>query len=191
MDIINGHKVNYSKSDETFYVDGRRVPSISEICMEEIKDWTLPNATFSLESIEGNQRLSELIEVYESTGTVDSNSPELIKYIEVKKEFGITKKYEPHFVILEVEGRVIIGDMVSSLVMIDNKLVLMIVQRESFVTDEFMKLHFNLSALGIKQTYNQDIHKLMFVKLFGETIDVTEFEVNYEESIQTLKKYIK
>src|SRR5690606_34732821 len=190
-DIINGHKVNYSESDETFYVDGRRVPSISEICMEEIKDWSLPNATFSLESIEGNQRLSELIEVYESTGTVDSNSPELIKYIEVKKEFGITKKYEPHFVLLEVEGRVVIGDMVSSLVMIDNQLVLMIVQRESFVTDEFMKLHFNLSALGIKQTYNQDIHKLMFVKLFGETIDVAEFEVNYEASIQILKKYIK
>lgn len=190
MEIINGHVVTFDELNHIYYVDGIKVPSVSQICKMANPNMYrgVDNSILQNAAIKGS-KLHKAIENYELTGTIDHSS-ELLNYIMLKKKFNIVKEHSEKIILIKLEDKVVCAGRFDLQGYFDGEKALIDFKRTRDIHTDYVKLQLNLYAYGLKQSYGEIVEKLIMIRLRDLEYNVIEFEVDESYTIDKLKKYI-
>jgi hypothetical protein len=189
-EYINGYQVEFEPIEHKYFVNGKNVPSISQICKMENPEMYngIDQSTLNRAAAKG-VGLHEEIENYELHGKMGYTT-EFHNYLKVKKYYGFKKELTERMVIIKVDGQVVCAGRFDLLATINGENLLIDFKRTSQIHQKYVTLQLNLYRLGLMQSYGMDIHKLMLIRLRYDAIDVLDLPVQELETIQVLKKYV-
>jgi ATP-dependent exoDNAse (exonuclease V) beta subunit len=189
-ELINGYQVEFEPIEHKYYVNGKMVPSISQICKTENPDLYsgIDQATLNRAAAKGVS-LHEEIENYELHGEMGYTT-EFHNYLKVKKHYGFKKELTERMVIIEIDGKVVCAGRFDLLATMNGENLLIDFKRTSQIHQKYVTLQLNLYRLGLMQSYGIDIHKLMLIRLRYDTVEIMDLPVQEQETINTLKKHL-
>jgi ATP-dependent exoDNAse (exonuclease V) beta subunit len=187
---IKGYQVVFEPIEHKYFVNGKIVPSISQICKMENPDLYngIDQATLNRAAAKGVS-LHEEIENYELHGEMGYTT-EFHNYLKVKKHYGFKKELTEHMVIIEIDGKVVCAGRFDLLARMNGENLLIDFKRTSQIHQKYVTLQLNLYRLGLMQSYGIDIQKLMLIRLRYDAIEIMDLPVKEQETINTLKKYL-
>ena len=134
--------------------------------------------------------LHQEIEHYELHGVIGYTT-EFHNYLKVKKHYGFQKELTERMVIIEIGKEVVCAGRFDLLATINGKNLLIDFKRTSQIHQKYVMLQLNLYRLGLMQSYDINIDKLMLIRLRYDAIDVMDLPVMEQDTIDILKKYLK
>lgn len=191
MELINGHQVEFDEINHIYYVDGKEVPSVSQICKLDNPSMYqgIDKQVLNMAAQKG-VNLHKIIENYEQHGIIQKGSIELQNYIQIKKKYQINQKHSERMVLIELDGKVVCAGRFDLLGDIGGIPALIDFKRTSELHSKYVKLQLNLYALGLLQSYGEIVEKLMVIRLRYFEVEILEFELDFDFTIETLRKYI-
>jgi len=191
IEIIRGYQVEFEPIEHKYFVNGKEVPSISQICKLENRDMYqgVDQATLSRAAVKG-VGLHKEIENYE-IHDMKGQSLEFQNYLLLKKKYGFVKEMTERIVIIEIDGKVVCAGRFDLLATIDGKNILIDFKRTSQIHMDYVTLQLNLYRLGLMQSYGTEINRLMLIRLRYSEMNVLELPVQEHETLNVLRKYLK
>ncbi len=185
-----GHKVEFDPEAHQYVVDGKPVLSVSQICKLENPDMYkgVDQGTLKRAADRG-LGLHEEIENYEKEGIL-SHSLEFKNYLKIKSRLGFNKEMTESMIIIKVDNQVVCAGRFDLLATIQNEHLLIDFKRTREIHRKYVKLQLNLYRLGLKQCFQKEINRLMMIRLRGNEANIIEIDVNEEETLQLLRKYL-
>ncbi len=186
---IKGYQVVFEPIEHKYFVNGKMVPSISQICkMENPELYSgIDQAMLNRAAAKG-VNLHEEIENYELHGEMGYTT-EFHNYLKVKKHYGFKKELTERMVIIEIDGKIVCAGRFDLLATMNGENLLIDFKRTSQIHQRYVTLQLNLYRLGLMQSYGINIHKLMLIRLRYDAIEIMDLPVQEQETINTLKKY--
>lgn len=159
---INEHAIAFDEDNHHYFVDGKRVASISQIVSSiyPIHYKNVDPAILKKASEKGNQ-LRDMIEAFERFGN-KTYHPEMQGYLALKNQHQITVVESEKIVLLHYHSAVIAAgtfDMIVESPYLKG-IGIADVKRMSFLHEERLKLQLNLYKLAYEQTYKKRISYL-------------------------------
>jgi hypothetical protein len=186
---LMGHKVEFNPEAHQYFVDGKPVLSVSQICKLEnplmykgVDQGTLKKAA------DKGLGLHEEIDNYEKQGIL-SHSLEFKNYLRIKSRLGFKKEMTESMIIIKVDNQVVCAGRFDLLATIQDEHLLIDFKRTSDIHRKYVTLQLNLYRLGLKQCFQKEINRLMMIRLRGYEANIIEIDVNETETLKLLKKY--
>lgn len=190
MEIIRGYEVVFDPIMHQYFVNGKKVPSVSQICKMEnpqmylgINEKTLQNAQRK------GTDLHKQIEDFEAFGVIDENLPEMKNYVAVKKQYDIIKEMSEKMVIIEHRGRIVCAGRFDFFGLMEGKPALIDFKRTYQIHQSYVALQLNLYRLGFIQCYGKNIEKLAVIRLRYHDVEVMPIAINEDHVFKVLDKY--
>lgn len=186
---INGHHVIFEPIEHTYYVDGVKVKSVSEICKLEhpFMYQGIDDSILKIAALRGTN-LHKEIEEFELNGAL-SYSPEFTNYLNIKSKIGFKKELTETMVIIEHQGKVICAGRFDLLASIGNQTALIDFKRTSQVHLSYVTLQLNLYRIGLIQSYGKQIDQLLMIRLKNYESDIVKIPIDESYVNSVLKKH--
>jgi ABC-type microcin C transport system permease subunit YejB len=190
-EIIQGYEVEFEPILHQYFVNGKQVPSISQICKMENPDIYngIDQATLNRAAAKGVS-LHEEIENYELHGEMGYTT-EFHHYLKIKKQYGFKKELTERMVIIEIDGQVVCAGRFDLLATMNGKTLLIDFKRTSQIHQTYVTLQLNLYRLGLMQSYGIPIDQLMVIRLRYDAVEILDLPIQELETKHKLRKYLK
>lgn len=172
---INDHHIVYIEESHKYYVDGKEVPSVSDILRKQsfkygFDDYYRVDRNTLNKAASKGTLMHKIIQDYEETGVCDYSSQELQNYIEVKKQEKIAcLKNEVIVLYCSKDNEPLFCGRVDMVVLKNNELGILDLKRTNkFYLDKYT-LQLNLYRIAYMQSYRENITFLYCLRL-RETI---------------------
>jgi len=187
---VRGHRIDFDPESYQYLVDGKPVLSVSQICKLENPEMYQGVDQVTLKrAADKGQGLHEEIENYEKLG-IESQSLEFKNYLRIKSRLGFKKEMTESIVLIKIDHHVVCAGRFDLLATIQNEHLLIDFKRTREIHKKYVTLQLNLYRLGLKQCFQKEINRLMMIRLRGNEANIIEIDVNEEETLKLLKKYI-
>ncbi len=192
-EYIRGKKVEYHDETHTYYVDGIKVPSVTQIVA-----LILPSPYKNIEpsvlkqAADLGSALHKEIELYEQEGVIGS-SMEFKYYVYLKKRYQIKSIENEKLVILEHEGKIICAGRLDMILTMEGFHGLGIgdIKRTANIHMDHLKLQLNLYRLGFMQSYEKVINHLSCIHLRGFVHEIIEIPIDETYTYQAIFDYLE
>jgi len=190
-EYINGKRVDYIDDTHTYYVDGVKVPSVTQIVAAVLPSpYNDVEPTILQQAAHRGVALHKEIELFEKH-QLPGTSIEFNNYIFLKKYHRIESLDNEKLVIIEHEGKIVCAGRLDMI--IKSELIKGIgigdVKRTSNIHFEHLKLQLNLYRLGYMQSYNETIQYLKCFHLRKFVYELIDIPIDEEYTRQAIEKY--
>ncbi len=147
--MIKGYQVEFDPIEHQYFVNGKEVPSISQLCKRENQDMYegIDQLTLRRAATKG-VGLHKEIENYELKN-IQGQSIEFQNYLLVKRNYRFNKEMTERIVIIEIDGKIVCAGRFDLLATIDGKSVLIDFKRTSQIHLNYVTLQLNLYRMGL------------------------------------------
>lgn len=191
-EYINGKKVDYIDETHAYYVDGVKVPSVTQIVAAILPSpYKDVEPTVLQQAANRGVALHKEIELFEQQGVYGS-SIEFNNYMYLKKFHHIEAIENEKLVIIHHEGKVVCAGRLDMIIKMDGQKGLGIgdVKRTSEIHFNHLKLQLNLYRLGYMQSYGKSIDHLTCLHLRRFVHEIISVPIDEAYANEAIKKYI-
>jgi hypothetical protein len=190
-EIINGRKVEFYSDTHDYYVDGIKVPSVTQIVAS-----VLPSQYVDIDpgvlqrAADNGVALHREIELYE-TEKIYGYSQEFNNYIMLKQ----INKFQPIeneiLIYIEIDGKPVCAGRLDMIIISGVQAGLGIgdVKRTYNIHHEHLKLQLNLYAIGYEQCYKKEINFLKCIHLRKNQSNYIDVLVDKDYAFNKIKEY--
>ena len=185
---INENTLEYFDENHEYYVDGVKVPSITEIMTVRFghKYDIVPEGTLK-RAAEAGTRMHEAIEDYVRNGN-DDGSEEVRNFRFLMNRYQITPMRSEVPVILYQDGPFAAGRLDLEL-MKDGEIGLGDLKRTSVLDKEYLVYQLNLYKLAYEQSYHDTVEFLIGLHLRGDKRKLVALPMNYKFADEIIKEW--
>ncbi len=192
-EYIKGKRVDYIDETHTYYVDGVKVPSVTQIVAAILPSpYSDVEPTVLQQAASRGVALHKEIELYEKHQLLGS-SIEFNNYLFLKKYHRIKSLDNEKLVIIEHEGKIVCAGRLDMI--IQSELVKGIgigdVKRTYDIHFNHLKLQLNLYRLGYMQSYGHTIDYLKCFHLRKFIYELIDIPIDEEYATHSLIKFIE
>lgn len=192
-EYINGKRVDYIDETHTYYVDGIKVPSVTQIVAAILPSpYGDVEPTVLQQAANRGVALHKEIELYEKHQLLGS-SIEFNNYLFLKKYHRIQSLDNEKLVIIEHEGRVVCAGRLDMI--IQSELIkgtgIGDVKRTSNIHFDHLRLQLNLYRLGYMQSYGQSIEYLKCFHLRKFVYELIDIPIDEEYAKRAIDRFIR
>jgi hypothetical protein len=190
--VINGHTVAYNDELHYYFVDGIRVPSVSEIIKKHANKFNVYDdyknvdpEILRLAALKGT-RLHKEIEDYEINGNT-YYSTEFNNYLRLKKRLNFEVLENEKIILLyNSNGKVVGAGRLDMVIKINEELAILDIKRTSRFYRDKVTAQINLYRIGYLQTYKSNISRLMCMQLRESVAQIFEINNDHLRAISVL-----
>ena len=191
--IINGRRVEFYHDTHEYFVDGIKVPSVTQIVAT-----VLPSQYKDIDPVvlqraaDKGISLHKEIELYETDGVV-GYTEEFKNYRRLKK----TNQFQPTenevLIYIEHEGKPVCAGRLDMIIQSKDMDGLGIgdIKRTYNIHHGHLKLQLNLYAIGYEQSYNKEINFLRCIHLRNRESNYIKVPLDKEYAFEKIKEYHK
>lgn len=184
---INGRILEFEEDSHTYYVDGVKVESVTQILKKKFPDKyaNIPESVLKRASDRGVQ-IHKAIECY--CRGFDDGSDEVSDFKFLQKHYGFVPFKTEIPIILDLNGKTYAG-RIDLILKTDDDLTLSDIKTTSTLDKEYLGHQLNLYKVGVEQTYGYKISHLWGIHLTNGKRKVVNIPiVDKELLIESLKE---
>lgn len=190
-EIINGKKVEFFSDTHDYYVDGIKVPSVTQIVAsvlpsqyKDIDPMVLKRAA------DRGVLLHREIELYE-TEKIMGYSQEFKNYLKLKQKHQFQPVENEMLIYIEIDGKPVCAGRLDMIIISKDYLGFGIgdVKRTYNVHLEHLKLQLNLYAIGYTQCYQKEIRFLKCIHLRKDESNYIDVSLDRDFALNKVKEY--
>lgn len=188
--IVNGHEIKFIDSAHKYYVDGKQVPSVTEIIKNNgynpTSYSTINPAVLQRAAMKGTH-MHNVIEAYELKG-IESYEPELAGYKRLKTEYNIKPLVsEIMLAIFDDDNNPVCAGRLDFVIFNDDTSVNIIdLKRTSSYHADTVSRQLNLYRIGFMQCYGISVKKLACLRLREYVAEYHPVSVNKNTAYEVL-----
>lgn len=191
MEYINGHKVAYVEDTHTYYVDGKPVPSVTQIVSTVLESPYLTVRPHILEQAAFNGiKLHKEIEFYEKHG-IHGTSIEFHHYLKLKDAQKIRTIDTEKLVLVSYNGKIVCAGRLDMIIFSQSTKGYGIgdIKRTTRIYHDHVKLQLNLYRMGYMQSYQENITFLSCFHLRKFVYQYHRVDIDEAFAIEAIKRY--
>jgi hypothetical protein len=176
------HRVKFIKDSHEYFVDGKKVMSVTEILDRYANHLDIDNdyaniPQFVLQrAAEKGTKLHKDIELFEKNKR-QSGSIELKNYIKLKKELGFKVKFNELMVVIKNNyDQVVAAGRLDMVIDIGGELGIIDIKRTSKFYSKKVTAQINLYKMGLAYTYGLDAKQLFCLRLREDVAEAHRIE---------------
>lgn len=175
---IGGHAVEFYRDTHAYLVDGRQLPSVTQIVRWALGDkYGNVNAARLHKAAEAGTLLHESIERYVKTGQMEPPSRELTGFAWLMRQYGARALASEVPLVLSVGGEPVACGRCDLVLALDGDLCGADIKRTSVLDREYVGLQLNLYRIAYRQCYHHEWHRLYGIHLRGFTRRLVEVPI--------------
>lgn len=188
---LQGHEVTYEDNGHIYTVDGKVVPSVTQILHFQFpnKYNGVDNITL-MEAAKKGTAMHQAIQDYEELGIETEGIEELRNYKFIKRMFGFEFVEAEMPILLEYKGKFAAGRL-DQIIRIDDKLMVNDFKRTSVLDKDYLAYQLNMYRIAYQQTYLESIDGLRATWLRKEKRKFIELPINEDLVYELLERYFK
>lgn len=187
--IVGKHSVDYSEEGHRYLVDGRQVPSVTQLVKFKFPNKYNGVNTSTLQSAaEKGTELHNAIEIYEQDGLERDDLIEFRNYKFLKQLIGWETVESETMVVLDYNNITIAGRL-DQLQMQNGLLGIADIKRTSVLDKEYLAYQLNLYRLAYMQTYGKEISFLRAIHLHDDKRKAVDIKINEKLTYELLEEY--
>ena len=190
---IRGHSVVFHEGPHEYYVDGVKVPSVTEILrkysrLHGLDDYSdIPQDVLRRAAARGTA-LHHEIEQFEKKG-VRGSSEEFWNYLSLKSRHGVkVESSELPVLIFDDSGKPVCAGRLDLIATINGETALGDIKRTSRLYPWKVSLQLNLYRIGYIQSYGKACDRLFVMRLRKGVSEFTEFSVDENGALAVLRE---
>ncbi|MCF7930787.1 MAG: hypothetical protein K9L02_04715 [Acholeplasmataceae bacterium] len=189
--VINGKTIEFIEDTHEYYVDGIKVPSVTQIVASvlpsQYKD--IDPAVLQRAADKGIS-LHKEIELFETTGIV-GNTEEFKNYLRLKRTNQFYATENEVLIYIEYEGKPVCAGRLDMIIQSEELQGLGIgdIKRTYNIHHEHLKLQLNLYAIGYEQSYLKEIKYLRCIHLRNGESNYIDIPIDFSYASNKLKEY--
>lgn len=192
-EYIRGKKVEYIDETHAYYVDGVKVPSVTQLIAALLPSpYKDVEPTVLQQAANRGVALHKEIELYEQHGQMGT-SMEFNYYLYLKKFHQIEAIENEKLVIIEHDGKIVCAGRLDMIIKMNGFSGLGIgdVKRTSQVHFDHLKLQLNLYRLGYMQSYGEAINHLTCLHLRRFVHEVINVPIDEAYTNDAIKRFLE
>ena len=179
-EMINGRIVEYNDDTHQYFVDGKEVPSVTQLIGKlfpsEYQD--VDPAVLARAAARGTE-LHAAIEDYEQHGLM-SDLPEFYNYLSIKSTHGFDVVDNEKLIYVEDQGEIICAGRLDMVIRERHQLGLADIKRTYTLNTDKLKLQLNLYRIGYQQCYGETIHLLRGIHLRNQIANFVPIPLDHD-----------
>lgn len=190
---INGQKVEYIDLTHTYYVDGKQVPSVTQL-IANVLESPYSQVEPQVLQIAANRgiALHKEIDLYERHG-IKGSSMEFHHYLRLKYVNRLNIMDTEKLIVISHQGKVVACGRLDMILTASNIHGLGIgdIKRTTRIYADHLKLQLNLYRLGYMQSYHQEISFLSCFHLRKYVYQYMYIDIDELCAIKAIEQYEK
>lgn len=190
---IRGHSVVFYEGPHEYYVDGVKVPSVTELLerysrLHGLDDYSnIPQDVLRRAAARGTALHNE-IEQFEKFGTRGS-SEEFWNYLTLKSRYGVrVESSELPVIIFDESGKPVCAGRLDLIASLNGQTAVGDIKRTSRLYPEKVSLQINLYRIGYMQSYGKSIDRLFVMRLRKSVSQFVEFPIDEKAAWAVLRE---
>ena len=189
--IVNGRTIEFFADEHIYYVDGIKVPSVTQVVASVLpSQYKDIDPAILKRAADKGISLHKEIEVFETDGVI-GNTEEFKNYRRLKKSHQFEPLESEVLIYIEHEGKPVCAGRLDMIIKSKDSDGLGIgdIKRTYNIHHEHLKLQLNLYALGYEQTYQKEINFLRCIHLRNTERNYIKIPLDKTYAIEKLKLY--
>jgi len=190
---IDSYKVSFDPINHSYYVDGNKVISVSQIVREMLpRPYKNVDPEILKKAAEKGNALHDMIEHYEQFGE-KTYHVEMKGYIALKRQYQFSALENETIVLIRHHGAVIAAgrfDMVVESPFMKG-IGLVDIKRMAHINDQHLSLQLNLYKLGYEQTYKRRIDYLKCIHIRNRHKQYLDVPIDQAFVKEILDRYVE
>ncbi len=191
MQIINGRKVEFIADTHEYFVDGIKVPSVTQIVAS-----VLPNQYKDIDkdvlkqAADKGIALHKEIELYEKDN-IKGYTQEFNNYLHLKRIHQFKPLENEVLIFIECDGKPVCAGRLDMIISSQDNTGIGIgdIKRTYNIHPEHLKLQLNLYALGYEQSYQKKINFLKCIHLRQSIANYLDISLDLDYALERIKEY--